>query len=262
MDVNQLKDLLAQVKSGRVDLEAAVEQLKKLPFEDLGYARVDHHRSVRTGVPEVIYCEGKTIEQCQGIAERLAQYHSNILATRAGQDVFEGIREVMPDSRYHDMARIVVIKPQPVEAVGKIVVICAGTSDIPVAEEAAVTAEVLGNHVNRIFDAGVAGLHRLLRECDELFQANAIVVAAGMEGALPSVVGGLVSCPVIGVPTSIGYGASFGGLAALLGMLNSCAAGVSVVNIDNGFGAGYQASLINKMAVKNASGELKTHVAE
>lgn len=254
MDVNQLKDMLVQVRDGRMDLEAAVDQLKKLPFEDLGYARVDHHRSVRTGVPEVIFCQGKTIEQCQGIARRLAQYHSNILATRAGSDVFAGIREVIPDSRYHEAARIVVIKPQPVESVGKMMVICAGTSDIPVAEEAAVTAEVLGNRVKRIYDAGVAGLHRLLHNCDELFQANVIVVAAGMEGALPSVVGGLVSCPVIAVPTSVGYGASFGGIAALLGMLNSCAAGVSVMNIDNGFGAGYQAGLINKMAVRSSEG--------
>jgi NCAIR mutase (PurE)-related protein len=247
MDIKYLKNLLEQVQSGSVDIDAAVHELKNLPFENLGYARIDNHRSIRTGVSEVIYCEGKNIQQIQGIVRRISQRHHNILATRCGKQVFEAIRDADADAVYYDLARIAVIKPQPVEKVGNIVVVSAGTSDIPVAEEAAVTAEVLGNQVKRIYDVGVAGIHRLLDVRDELFEANVAVVVAGMEGALASVVGGLVSCPVIGVPTSIGYGASFGGLAALLSMLNSCASGVSVVNIDNGFGAGYQASLINKL---------------
>jgi hypothetical protein len=250
MDTQHLRMLLEQVREGRMDPDAALDALKKLPFENLGYARIDHHRCVRTGVPEVIYCEGKTVAQIQGIVQTLAPHNRNILATRATAEVYQGIQSVIQDAEYHAMARIVVIKPRPVEKVGNVVVVTAGTSDIPVAEEAAVTAETLGNHVNRIYDAGVAGIHRILYAREELFKANAAVVAAGMEGALASVVGGLVSCPVIGVPTSIGYGASFGGLAALLCMLNSCASGVSVVNIDNGFGAGYQAGLINKLACK------------
>jgi NCAIR mutase (PurE)-related protein len=255
MDRQQLKLLLQQVRDGQTDLESALDRLKTLPFEDLGYAKIDHHRCVRSGVPEVIYCEGKTISQIKGIVERISQHHVNILATRANQDVFDGIKEVVPDCEYHGMARIVVVKPRPVEKEGNVAVVCAGTSDLPVAEEAAVTAEVLGNRANRLYDVGVAGIHRLLGVCDELFKASVAIVVAGMEGALASVVGGLVSCPVIAVPTSVGYGASFGGLAALLCMLNSCASGVSVVNIDNGFGAGYQASLINKMAVRGMAGE-------
>jgi NCAIR mutase (PurE)-related protein len=251
MDHRHLRTLLEQVQCGQMNLDAAMHQLKKLPFEDLGYARIDNHRCVRTGVPEVIFCQGKTIAQIQGIIERISQSHANVLATRAGHEVYEGIREVTEACEYFEMARIVVVRPEPVETVGNIAVVSAGTSDIPVAEEAAVTAEVLGNRVKRISDVGVAGIHRLLNVCEDLFEANVAVVVAGMEGALASVVGGLVSCPVIGVPTSIGYGASFGGVAALLSMLNSCASGVSVVNIDNGFGAGYQASLINKQALKN-----------
>ncbi|MCP4108283.1 MAG: nickel pincer cofactor biosynthesis protein LarB [Desulfobacteraceae bacterium] len=251
MDSKYLKELLENVKNGKTDTREAMNQLKNLPFENLGYARIDSHRCVRTGVPEVIYCEGKSTEQIRGIVKKMAEHHHNILATRAGQDVFEAIQQTGTECRYHDMAKIVVINPRPVEQLGNIAIVSAGTSDIPVAEEAAVTAEVLGNRVKRIFDAGVAGIHRLLHVRDDLFQANVVVAVAGMEGALASVVGGLVSCPVIGVPTSIGYGASFGGVAALLSMLNSCASGVSVVNIDNGFGAGYQASLINKLALKN-----------
>ncbi|MDM8543503.1 nickel pincer cofactor biosynthesis protein LarB [Desulfococcaceae bacterium HSG9] len=251
MDNKHLKELLEQVKSGRIDTDAALHQLKKLPYENLGYARIDHHRCMRNGVPEVIYCEGKTIPQIQGIVEKLSQYNENILATRANPDVYAGIQDVIPDCVYHEMARIVVVKPRSVNQVGNLAVVCAGTSDMPVGEEAAITAEVLGNNVNRIYDVGVAGLHRLLGVCDDLFKAHVAIVIAGMEGALASVVGGLVSCPVIGVPTSVGYGASFGGIAALLSMLNSCASGVSVVNIDNGFGAGFQASLINKAIAKN-----------
>ncbi len=241
---------MKQVQTGEMDLNTALHRLKKLPFEDLGYAKVDFHRHMRSGVPEVIYCEGKSIEHLQGISAKLGQHHNNILATRADRKAFDGIQEVVPDSEYHETARIVVINPRPVEQVGNIAMVCAGTSDIPVIEEAAITAEILGNHVKRLYDCGVAGIHRLLDSCEDLFKANVAVVAAGMEGALASVVGGLVSCPVIAVPTSVGYGASFGGVAALLSMLNSCASGVSVVNIDNGFGAGYQAGLINQLAVR------------
>lgn len=251
MDNRYLKELLEQIQNGQMTVDAAMHRLKKLPFEDLGYARIDTHRSVRTGVSEVIFCQGKTVEQIQGIIQAISENQDNILATRAGRDIFEGIQKVTENCVYHEMARIVVINPVAEEKVGNIAVVAAGTSDLPVADEAVVTAEVLGNRVTRIYDVGVAGIHRLLDACDDLFEANVAVVVAGMEGALASVVGGLVACPVIGVPTSVGYGASFGGLAALLSMLNSCASGVSVVNIDNGFGAGYQASLINKIAGKN-----------
>lgn len=249
MNTETLKMLLREVRSGDTSLDDALKKIKILPYEDLGYARVDHHRGVRTGVPEVIYCAGKTPEQIVGIARRLAEHNQNIMATRAGREVYEAVKQDIPDCRYHEAARIIVVKPRPVEQVGNIAMVCAGTSDLPVVEEAAVTASVLGNHVTRLYDVGVAGLHRLLDSCEELYSANVAVVVAGMEGALASVVGGLVDYPVIGVPTSIGYGASFGGVAALLSMLNSCASGVSVVNIDNGFGAGYQASLINKLVV-------------
>ena len=249
MDSKQLQDLIAGIQNGTVSTEAAMQRLKKLPFEDLGYAKVDHHRCLRNGVPEVIYCAGKTVEQVKGIVEKMLPHHNNILATRADRAHYEAIVSATEDCQYHEAARIVVVKPRPVIEVGRIAVVCAGTSDIPVAEEAAVTAATLGNLVDRLYDVGVAGLHRLLNSCEALFKANVAIVIAGMEGALASVVGGLVSCPVIGVPTSVGYGASFGGIAALLSMLNSCASGVSVVNIDNGFGAGYQASLINKIAV-------------
>jgi NCAIR mutase (PurE)-related protein len=252
METKYLRDLLEQVKSGRMTLDAAMDELKRLPFEDLGYAKIDNHRAIRKGVPEVIFCQGKDIEQIQGIVKVMSQDHCNILATRASREVFEGVRKVTGQCQYYDKARIVVVKPRPVERVGNIAVVSAGTSDIPVAEEAVVTAEVLGNQVTRIYDVGVAGIHRLLDARGDLFEANVAIVVAGMEGALTSVVGGLVACPVIGVPTSVGYGASFGGIAALLTMLNSCASGVSVVNIDNGFGAGYQASLINKIAVRKA----------
>ena len=255
METKHLRDLLERVKSGRMNLDAAMEELKRLPFEDLGYAKIDNHRSIRKGVAEVIFCQGKGIEQIQGIVKAMSRDHHNILATRASREVFEGIQKVTGRCQYFDKARIVVVNPRSVDKVGNIAVVSAGTSDIPVAEEAAVTAEVLGNRLTRIYDVGVAGIHRLLDASADLFQANVAVVIAGMEGALASVVGGLVPCPVIGVPTSVGYGASFGGIAALLTMLNSCASGVSVVNIDNGFGAGYQASLINKIAVKKAPEE-------
>ena len=257
MDVENLKEILVQVQDGRINLESALNQLKKLPYEDIGFAKIDHHRSLRTGVPEVIYCEGKSVSQIVGIAKRMEESHFNILGTRVTGAVFEAIHKQFEDCRYYETARMVVFQPRPVEKTGRIAVVCAGTSDIPVAEEACVTAEILGNNVARVFDVGVAGLHRLLDSCDDIFAANVAVVVAGMEGALASVVGGLVSCPVIGVPTSVGYGASFNGIAALLSMLNSCASGVSVVNIDNGFGAGYQASLINKIALnKNRTSQI------
>jgi pyridinium-3,5-biscarboxylic acid mononucleotide synthase len=263
MDNKHLQEMLEGVRSGRIGVEAAMQRLRKLPFEDLGYARIDNHRCVRTGFPEVIFCQGKTLEQIQGIVRQISLNHANVMATRAGREVYDAIREVVGDCEYHEAARIVVLRPEKQEAVGNVAVVSAGTADISVAEEAAVTAEVLGNRVRRIYDVGVAGIHRLLYVCDELFEANVAVVVAGMEGALASVVGGLVSCPVIGVPTSIGYGASFGGIAALLSMLNSCAAGVSVVNIDNGFGAGYQATLINRLAVRRAENETeRAHAAD
>jgi NCAIR mutase (PurE)-related protein len=249
MENEQLKELIAGIRSGQVSTDTALKRLKKLPFEDLGYAKVDHHRCLRNGVAEVIYCAGKTAEQIKGIVERMLPHHSNILATRADKDHHKAVLAATSDCEYHEAARIVVVKPRPVIEVGRIAVVCAGTSDIPVGEEAAITASTLGNRVDRLYDVGVAGLHRLLHSCENLFKANVAIVIAGMEGALASVVGGLVSCPVIGVPTSVGYGASFGGISALLTMLNSCASGVSVVNIDNGFGAGYQANLINKIAV-------------
>lgn len=248
MDVESLRALLENVKNGQVDIDKALNELKKLPFEDLGFAKVDHHRNLRNGYPEVIYSQGKTVEQIKGIVNRLMDRNNNIMATRASQEVYEGIREITEDAVYYDMARIVVVKRREVmRSEKKIAVVTAGTSDIPVAEEAAVTAETMGNTVERIYDVGVAGIHRLLAKAEALMEANVLVVVAGMEGALASVVGGMVDKPVIAVPTSVGYGANFGGLSALLTMLNSCASGVGVVNIDNGFGAGYLASMINKL---------------
>ena len=253
MDMEHLKRLLEQVQGGNLDVAAALERLKKLPYDDLDFAKIDHHRCLRTGVPEVIYCQGKTVAHVIGIVRKMSGNYSNIMGTRVDRKMYEGIAKEIKDCRYHEAARIVVFYPSPVEKIGNIAVVCAGTSDIPVAEEACVTAETIGNRVSRIYDVGVAGIHRLLDSCDDIFKANVAVVVAGMEGALASVVGGLVSCPVIGVPTSVGYGASFGGISALLSMLNSCASGVSVVNIDNGFGAGFQASLINKLAAGHSN---------
>lgn len=245
-----LKELLDRVADGRVDTASALQQLidafRAQPFEDLGFARVDLHRGIRQGFPEVVLGLGKTPEQIASIAKEIVKRGSTLLVTRATRDAFAAIRDVEPNVTYHETARIVSLRQDDVAAgKGTIVVAAAGTADLPVAEEAAVTAELMGNCVERLYDVGVAGLHRLLAERERLNAARVIVVVAGMEGALPSVVSGLVSVPVIAVPTSVGYGASFGGIAALLGMLNSCASGVSVVNIDNGFGAGYTASLIN-----------------
>lgn len=248
MDSDAIRKLLENVKNGGTSIDSALSELKLLPFEDLGFAKVDHHRKLRTGYPEVIYCPGKTVEQIKAITARLMEKDSNIMATRAGREVYDGILELTSDAVYYEAARIVVVKKrEPVPSEKIIAVVTAGTSDIPVAEEAAVTAETMGNTVNRIYDVGVAGIHRLLAKAEDLTRANVIIVAAGMEGALASVVGGLVDKPVIAVPTSIGYGSNFGGLSALLTMLNSCASGIGVVNIDNGFGAGYLASMINKL---------------
>lgn len=248
MNAEMLKNLLENVKNGQVSIDNALTELKKLPFEDLGFAKVDHHRNIRNGYPEVIYCQGKTVDQIKAIVEKLMGKNNNIMATRAGREVYEGIKEVTDDAVYNEMARIVVVKRREVPKSEKtIAVVTAGTSDLPVAEEAAVTAETMGNRVERIYDVGVAGIHRLFANADAIMRANVLVVVAGMEGALASVVGGMVDKPVIAVPTSVGYGANFGGLAALLTMLNSCASGVGVVNIDNGFGAGYLASMINKL---------------
>jgi NCAIR mutase (PurE)-related protein len=248
MDADVLKNLLEAVKNGEICVDEALSKLKKLPFEDIGFAKVDHHRNIRNGYPEVIYCQGKTVEQIKAIVERLMEKNNNIMATRAGKDVYEGIKEITDDAVYYDAARIVVVKRREIPVSEKIIaVVTAGTSDIPVAEEAAVTAETLGNKVERVYDVGVAGIHRLFANAQVIMKANVIIVAAGMEGALASVVGGMVDKPVIAVPTSVGYGANFGGLSALLTMLNSCASGIGVVNIDNGFGAGYLASMINKL---------------
>jgi hypothetical protein len=231
-------------------VEAALQRLRSLPFEDLGFAKVDQHRALRTGVPEAIFCLGKSPEQVVAIAGRLAEHHVNVLATRADVSVVAAATAAGLPHVYHALARLLVVRPAPTEGVGLVAVAAAGTSDLPVAEEAALTAEALGNRVERVYDCGVAGLHRLLAHHDTLAESNVIVAVAGMEGALPSVIGGLLDRPVIAVPTSVGYGASLGGLAALLAMLNSCAPGVSVVNIDNGYGAAHQASQINHLASK------------
>lgn len=251
MDENLIRTLLLQLKEGKISTEEALSQLKNLPYEDLGFAMVDHHRHLRTGCPETIFSEGKTPDQIRGIAERMLDKNVNIMATRADQSVYQVLKVLGPSVHYYETARIVVINRQDItKTTSTILVITAGTSDIPVAEEAAVTAETMGNRVERLFDVGVAGLHRLLSNKNKIDSANVLVIVAGMDGALPSVVAGLTDKPVIAVPTSVGYGASFGGLSALLTMLNSCANGVTVVNIDNGYGAGYSASIINKIAEK------------
>ena len=252
MDPNHLRELLLDVKTGAVDVEDALLRLRDMPYEDLGFARLDHHRALRTGFPEVVYCPGKTVEQVLAIVDRLRKRGPRVLVTRADRTIASALKERFPDAVDHHVARILVVPgdhpsaaPSPAESLGVVLVVTAGTADVPVAEEAAVVAETMGSPVERLFDVGVAGLHRLLDQRQRLFDANVLVVVAGMEGALASVVGGLVSRPVIAVPTSVGYGANFQGLAPLLTMLNSCAAGVAVVNIDNGFGAGYLAHLIN-----------------
>ncbi|NLL05307.1 MAG: nickel pincer cofactor biosynthesis protein LarB [Clostridiaceae bacterium] len=247
MNSDVLKNMLEDVKSGKLSVDEALHELKGLPFEDLGFAKVDHHRNIRNGYPEVIYCQGKTNEQIKMIVDKLMQKNNNIMATRASAEVFESIRQITEDAVYYEDARIVVIKKRDIKKSSKMIaVVTAGTSDIPVAEEAAITCETMGQWVERVYDVGVAGIHRLFAKTDIIMKANVIVVVAGMEGALASVVSGLVDKPVIAVPTSVGYGANFGGLSALLTMLNSCATGIGVVNIDNGFGAGFLAAMINK----------------
>ncbi len=248
MDQAHLKHLLEQVRDGAVDIDDALGRLRHMPFEDLGFAKVDHHRAIRQGMPEVIFGQGKAPEHVAAIAEKLLERSNNLLCTRTAPDAAELVRARCPDAEYFPMSGVLrVWRDRTLHGKGTIAVVCAGTSDIPVAEEAQLTAEVMGNTVDTIHDIGVAGIHRLMANRERLHQARVAVVCAGMEGALPSVVGGLVACPVIAVPTSVGYGASFHGLAALLGMLNSCASNVTVVNIDNGFGAGFVASLINRL---------------
>ncbi|HEX7336142.1 MAG TPA: nickel pincer cofactor biosynthesis protein LarB [Gemmatimonadales bacterium] len=245
MRAEQLEALLAEVAAGRLGAAAALDQLRHLPFEDLPFARIDHHRALRQGHPEVVFCEGKTPDQVVAICERLAAASGSFLGTRANEPVAERVKTRFPKAVWNPLARTIHLSGgEPANRTGPILVVSAGTSDLPVAEEAAVVAEVFGHQVERLVDVGVAGLHRLLAANSQLERARVVIVVAGMEGALPSVVGGLVAVPVIAVPTSVGYGASFGGLAALLGMLNSCAAGVTVVNIDNGFGAAAAASRI------------------
>ncbi|MCD6415252.1 MAG: nickel pincer cofactor biosynthesis protein LarB [Planctomycetes bacterium] len=249
MDEKSLRELLERVSRGELAPAEAVESIRGLPFEDIGFARIDHHRALRCGAPEVVFCAGKTPQQVAEISERIVSAGSDLLATRAEPRHFNAVKERCPEARYRETARCITLRTDEVEARGRVLVVTAGTADLPVAEEAAVTAEMLGADARLIGDVGVAGLHRLLAYRKQLQEANALVVVAGMEGALASVVGGLVARPVIAVPTSVGYGANFGGVAPLLTMLNSCAAGVAVVNIDNGFGAGYMAALINAMAL-------------
>jgi NCAIR mutase (PurE)-related protein len=247
MDRDQLQALFEQVRAGVVDIEAAVERMRHLPFEDVGFANIDHHRALRQGMPEVVFAKGKTPEQIVAITERLLATSSNVLITRADTAAAAAVTSQLEGAEYFPLSGAVRFwRDRTVRGTGTIYIVSAGTSDIPVAEEAQITAQTMGNQVEVIFDIGVAGFHRLIHNRERLMQARVIVVCAGMEGALPSAVGGLVACPVIAVPTSVGYGASFHGLAALLGMLNSCASNVTVVNIDNGFGAGYVASLINR----------------
>jgi pyridinium-3,5-biscarboxylic acid mononucleotide synthase len=251
MDKKRIKKLLEDIKAEKISIADALENLRNLPYEDIGYAKLDIHRSLRTGFPEVVFCQGKTGSQAAEIVEKLSRRHEKIIATRVTKDVADIISASVSAGKYYPQAGMFIVdktKHGPTKkASGKyIMVLTAGTADIPVAEEAALTAETMGSIVERSYDVGVAGLHRLLAQKDKIMRANVIIVVAGMEGALPSIVGGMVSCPVIAVPTSIGYGASFGGLSALLAMLNSCASGVAVVNIDNGFGAGYFAHLVNK----------------
>ena len=249
MREHEIRTILWEIKCGKRSVDEAMERLKHLPFENRGFARIDHHRSLRQGFPEVIFGRNKTVKQVTGIAKRMLANQHNILITQTDEKVFRQIKKLNARARFYpDSRAIVVVRDKTIHGKGKILVVSAGTADIPVAEEALLTAQVMGNDdVEAVYDVGVAGIHRLLSQRDLLLKARVIIVVAGMEGALPSVVGGLVSVPVIAVPTSVGYGASLQGIAALLGMLNSCASNVTVVNIDNGFGAGYVASLINRL---------------
>jgi pyridinium-3,5-biscarboxylic acid mononucleotide synthase len=248
VNANSIRKLFEEVRAGKLSPDDAVGKLRHLPFEDLGFAKVDHHRTLRVGMPEVIFCQGKSPTQVAGIFGKLAKHKNNVLATRASREQFAAVNKKVRRAAYKKEARAIVFEQDKTRyGKGLITVVSAGTSDIPVAEEAVVTAELMGNEVARLYDVGVAGIHRLLAHREAISRSRVVVVCAGMEGALPSVVGGLVGVPVIAVPTSVGYGAAFQGMAALLGMMNSCASNVSVVNIDNGFGAGYVASLINRL---------------
>jgi len=251
MNEESVRDVLAQVASGAMTQDEATEMLRNLPFEDVGFAKVDHHRALRCGVPEVIFCPSKTPHQVATIAERILAAGASLLATRATREQFDAVRELCPDAEFHEGARCITMRRDARDGVGRVIIVCAGTSDLPVAEEALITARMMGADAHLIVDVGVAGLHRLLAHSSEMREANVIVAVAGMEGALPSVVAGLVSVPVIAVPTSVGYGTSFSGIAALLAMLNSCASGITVVNIDNGFGAGYAAAMMNRLAARD-----------
>lgn len=248
MNATELKRLFEQVRNKKVSADEAVQKLRHMPFEDLGFAKVDHHRSLRVGMPEVIFGPGKDPAHLADIFSKLAERGNNVLATRVNDEQVRAVRKRLKKAEHNKVARTLSLRQDNEQTgKGKIVIVCAGTSDVPVAEEAAVTADLMGNEISRVYDVGVAGIHRLLAHKSELSEARVLIVCAGMEGALPSVVGGLVGVPVIAVPTSVGYGASFGGLTALLGMMNSCASNVTVVNIDNGFGAAYVASMINKL---------------
>ncbi len=250
MNAAELKALLSEVKTGTRTVEEAEARLRDLPYEDLGYARIDHHRALRKGFPEAVYCEGKTPAQVVEIMSRLAARHSPVMASRASPETFDAVRAAIPAARYFETARLILVENQPRPSLNThepyILVASAGTADVPVAEEAAVTAEILGSRVERLYDVGVAGLHRLLDARKKLESANVIIAVAGMDGVLPAVVAGLVECPVVAVPTSIGYGTGWGGAAAIMTMLNSCAPGVAVVNIDNGYGAGCFAHAVNQ----------------
>ena len=248
MSEESLRNLLEDIKSDKLSIDEAIESLRQLPYKDLGFAKVDHHRELRQGYPEVIYCAGKTPEQVQSIVEAMISRGSNIIGTRADETMFNVVKKNCDKAIYHKSCKMITIENHKITLTNSyIAVVTGGTSDIPVAEEAAITAEILGNKVERVYDVGVAGIHRLFDKLDIITGAKVVIAVAGMEGALASVLGGLVSKPVLAVPTSVGYGANFGGLAALLAMLNSCASGTAVVNIDNGFGAGYMASIINQL---------------
>ncbi|MCJ7813677.1 nickel pincer cofactor biosynthesis protein LarB [bacterium] len=248
MNREEIKKLLEDVRSGNLPVEKALEQLRSLPYRDLGFAKIDTHRAIRKGFPEVIYCEGKTIDQIKEIFREMILYNKIVLGMRASEEAYKAVRKVTKQVEYNVLARAIVAGKKPeIKAKGTILVVSAGTADMPVSEEAALTAEVMGNQVERLTDVGIAGVHRLLRNIDQIQSANVLIVVAGMEGALPGVVAGLVDKPVIAVPTSVGYGTGFKGISALLTMLNSCAPGLGIVNVDNGFGAGYLASLINQL---------------
>jgi len=246
MEKEKITALLGKVRAGRISVEDAFEQLRHLPYEDLGFAKVDHHRLMRTGMPEVIFCQGKTVEQIAAIFKALSRKHKNVLLTRADQRVFRRIKNANPRARFNAQARVITVEAKKTRKTGSVAVVCAGTADIPVAEEAALTAEAFGSRVERVYDVGVAGLHRLLDCFERIAASNCIVAVAGMDGVLPSVIGGLAACPVVAVPSAVGYGANFNGIAPLLTMLNSCAPNVSVVNVNNGFGAGYIACMIDQ----------------